>query len=695
MTLSIGELVGYVTLDTSGVRRGVASTKAAVRALGTDMGNTLNGTAKVTGGAVGTALKGLTLGLGAAGVAGAAMGIHTAAGLEQAKIAFTTMLGSATKADSFLRQLSAFAAKTPFEFPELQTAASSLISAGINANKVIPIMTTLGDVTSGMGTGAEGVQRATVALQQMNAAGKITGEDLNQLRDAGIPVYDLLAAATGKSKAQVVALAQAGKLGGKALGQMMHALETGKGLERFSGLMEKQSASLTGMWSTFTDTLNMDLAKAITPMIPLLKDGLGGATKALAATLPKLTSGLMAVVRAGIKVTKWLQDHKAVTIAVVAVLGTAMALWAAAATAAAVSNVVAWVTTSLAAVEAGATMELTTAQMAFRWAWMAAKALASAARMAASWLIAMGPVGIVIAIVVALVALIVTHWDTVKRVTARVWSWVSSHIAKVWASIKHGVSAAVGAVKGAVAKAWHWVQSKTSSVWHAIQHVVGAVWSAIKAVVRREVNGVMATIHAIASLPGRMRDWFGRAKDAAVSKLGSLLSWVRGLPGKIVHALSGIGGRMLGIGKNIVSGIVSGIRSMGGYLINSVTSFVKDHIPGPVAKVLGIHSPSRVMADRVGRWIPAGIAQGIHGNLSVVDKAVNAMSDRVLRASAPVTGRAGVPAMAGAGRGQTVVERTHTVIDRRGPLIGHVQQQPGESADNLAERLWFKTRTRG
>ena len=81
-----------------------------------------------------------------------------------------------------------------------------------------------------MGTGSEGVKRATIALQQMSAAGRITGEDLNQLRDAGIPVYDLLSSATGKSKEEVVKLAQAGKLGKKELGAMMEALESGKGL---------------------------------------------------------------------------------------------------------------------------------------------------------------------------------------------------------------------------------------------------------------------------------------------------------------------------------------------------------------------------------------------------------------------------------------------------------------------------------
>jgi tape measure domain-containing protein len=190
---------------------------------------------------------------------------------------FTTMLGSAQQADVFLKQLAQFAATTPFEFPELQTAAQSLISAGVQADKVIPIMRTLGDVTAGMGTGAEGVQRATVAIQQMNAAGKITAEDLNQLRDAGIPVYDLLAAATGRSKAEVAGLAAAGKLGKTELDAMMKALESGAGLERFNGLMEKTSTSLSGLWSTLQDTFSQGMAQAIQPAIPLIKEGLGGA----------------------------------------------------------------------------------------------------------------------------------------------------------------------------------------------------------------------------------------------------------------------------------------------------------------------------------------------------------------------------------------------------------------------------------
>lgn len=274
--------IGRTNRELDKLGRAAGRANGAVVKMSGSMGSRFAGLSAVagrTGRAIGSGLAIGTAAFGALGAAGAVLGIKTAAGMEQARISFETMLGSASKADVFLRKLADFAAKTPFEFPELQSAASSLISAGIQADKVIPIMRTLGDVTSGMGTGSEGVKRATIALQQMAAAGRITGEDLNQLRDAGIPVFDLLAAATGRTKAEVVKLAQAGKLGAKELGQLMKALETGKGLERFSGLMEKQSRSLTGLWSTFKDTLGMRLAKLLDPAIPALKRGLGQVTK--------------------------------------------------------------------------------------------------------------------------------------------------------------------------------------------------------------------------------------------------------------------------------------------------------------------------------------------------------------------------------------------------------------------------------
>jgi len=92
---------------------------------------------------------------GAAAGAGL-FGLKTASSLEQAQIGFTTMLGSAEKAQTFIAQMTDFAKKTPFEFTDVQTAASQLLAFGFASKDVLPTLTAVGDAAAGLGTGAEG-----------------------------------------------------------------------------------------------------------------------------------------------------------------------------------------------------------------------------------------------------------------------------------------------------------------------------------------------------------------------------------------------------------------------------------------------------------------------------------------------------------------------------------------------------------
>ena len=64
------------------------------------------------------------------------------------------------------------------------------------------------------------------------------------------------------------------------------------------------------------------------------------------------------------------------------------------------------------------------------------------------------------------------------------------------------------------------------------------------------------------------------------------------------------------IGVNIVKGIWNGIKSLAGWLWNKVSGFAGNIVDSFKSK-LGIHSPSRVMRDMVGKFIPAGISVGI------------------------------------------------------------------------------------
>lgn len=227
--------------------------------------------------------------LAIAGGAAATFGLQAAAANETAMISFEVLLGSAQRAQTFLEKLRNFAATTPFEMPELKEAASRLLAVGVNSERIIPLLRRLGDATAGMGTGAEGIGRAVYALQQMSQAGKVSLEDINQLTDAGIPALDALSSYLGKTVSKIREDISAGKIKPEAL---FRAIETGAGasFKRLDGMMDKQSASLAGKWSTFKDNLSQTLATAFDPLIPGAKKALDFASEAIPKTFDKLRS---------------------------------------------------------------------------------------------------------------------------------------------------------------------------------------------------------------------------------------------------------------------------------------------------------------------------------------------------------------------------------------------------------------------
>lgn len=194
-------------------------------------------------------------------------------------------------------------------------------------------------------------------------------------------------------------------------------------------------------------------------------------------------------------------------------------------------SLVLWAATTVAqgAVALGS-MIATGAAYVLQWVIMAAGATARAAVMAASWLIAMGPVGWVIAAVVGLVALIIANWDTVKAWTIAVWSAVSAWVGQKWAEL-------CGFVERGVAKARLYIE-----------------W-----------------FKALPILIGR---WFGGMVDAGSAKINELLGWLGGIPGRALAFLGGLGGLLVSSGRALVDGFLSGIQGAW----NRVVSFVRQGV---------------------------------------------------------------------------------------------------------------------
>lgn len=234
--------------------------------------NNLNGAATQTGGAMERYLKRGAIAAATAITALAGAGIKAASDYQQAEIAFGTMLGSAEKATAFLQEMRDFAAKTPFELPDLLTGARRLMAMGFAAEEIKPMLTAVGDAAAGLGVGAEGVNRITLALGQMKAKGKVSGEEMRQLAEAGIPAWKYLAEATGMTTAEVMKLGEQGAIPAEqAIQVLIKGMSDGIGTARgFGGMMEMQANTMAGLMSTFKDTVRNAFVDGFQKYMPMI-----------------------------------------------------------------------------------------------------------------------------------------------------------------------------------------------------------------------------------------------------------------------------------------------------------------------------------------------------------------------------------------------------------------------------------------
>jgi tape measure domain-containing protein len=200
---------------------------------------------------------GLKVGLGAAlaggGVALAAgmKAVTSAADFEQTKVAFTTLIGDAAKAEQTLAQLRELGARTPFEFPELADAGRKLIAFGEGSDTVAATLARIGDVSAGV---QAPVNEIAELYGKARVQGRLFAEDINQLTGRGIPIIGELAKQFGVSDSEVKKLVESGKVGFPNIERAFIDMTSQGG--KFAGMMEAQSKTTNGLFSTLKDTIN-------------------------------------------------------------------------------------------------------------------------------------------------------------------------------------------------------------------------------------------------------------------------------------------------------------------------------------------------------------------------------------------------------------------------------------------------------
>ena len=198
-------------------------------------------------------------------------GIDLAAQYEKNAIAFEIFSGSAEGAKRILEDIDNLSIRTPFEPEELQNIGKLLLSFGTGVDELNDDLIALGSISAATGSDLGGIG---LAFGQVRARGKLLTEELNQLRERGVPVVELLATSLNKSEDEINQLQRSGQITFTQLQKAFRDASREGG--KFADSLEKQSQSLAGLRSTLSGAFNNLIRLAVGRFLPAIKEATQG-----------------------------------------------------------------------------------------------------------------------------------------------------------------------------------------------------------------------------------------------------------------------------------------------------------------------------------------------------------------------------------------------------------------------------------
>ncbi|PHP52596.1 phage tail tape measure protein [Actinomyces ruminis] len=446
-----------------------------------------------------------------------------------------------------------------FSFEETIALVGSLDKAGLNSTQ------TLSAMSRGLVTLAKDGEEPQEAFR------RVTGE-----------IQDLI---TAGDTAGAIDLAS-GIFGTKAANQFVGAVQSGTlALDDLVGATGATSDTILGVGA---DT--MDFAE----QWQLVKNNAQLALEPLgSAVFSMLSDALAGMVEPMQAVASWMQEHPALTQALVVALGAlAVGLGVAAA-----------------------------AQWVMNSALLASPI---------TWII----VGIA-ALIAAIVA-VVANWDSVTAWIQStgaaflawwngLWDSIGAWISKTWDNIKTWVGqkwqAAIDKVKGLGTAFSTW----WSNLWKTVSTFLSNAWNGIINWVRGIPGRFIAAIASLAgSLRTTMTNATNGAKTAVTSGFNAVVSWVRGIPSRIVSALGNTGQLLVNAGKNIINGFLNGLKNA----FAGVKNFVSG-IGSWIASHKGPESYDRRLLVPAGGWIMSGLEQGLRAEIPSLRRTMDDITDEI------------------------------------------------------------------
>ena len=165
--------------------------------------------------------------------------------------AIQTLLGSKEKADELMSQVREYAKISPLEFSDVTQATQMMLGFNIEVEKVPRYLQAIGDVSMG---DTQRFNSLTLAFSQMSAAGKLMGQDLNQMINAGFNPLQIMADKTGKSIAALKDEMSKGAISAEMVQQAFIDATSASG--KFYNMSENASKTINGQLSMMQDAMD-------------------------------------------------------------------------------------------------------------------------------------------------------------------------------------------------------------------------------------------------------------------------------------------------------------------------------------------------------------------------------------------------------------------------------------------------------
>lgn len=231
------------------------------------------------------------------------------------------------------------------------------------------------------------------------------------------------------------------------------------------------------------------------------------------------------------------------------------------------------------------------------------------------------PIALIVVLIAGLVAAIIGLWnnsEAFRNFVTSAFRQIQQVAQVVIDAIVNFFTATVPSAIEVVMLHFQTLRNKIVSVFDgALSTVSGFVSNVVNFFTVSVPNAVSNMLSAAGRIPGQIASSLGSALSSAASFVGSFASSAIQAAGQfvsnIVSGLSGLAGRVTSVGSDIVHGIWSGISGAAGWLMNQISGFANNIVSG-IKGFFGIHSPSTVMRDQVGKYLAEGVAVGWEKN---------------------------------------------------------------------------------